>query len=362
MENCSTDLRQIVPVNFDVFVGMDVDKRSIALTSVDHLGLKKSVKMNYEADGVLSYIRARYPGRRVAFVYEAGPTGFGLHDSIVDAGFPCLVVSPASVPTARGKRVKTNRLDSIKLADLLCGGQLSGIRVPSQKYRDLRDLTQLRNTYVEQIRATKYRIKALLLKNGVSFPVAPASSQWSKRVILELRLLECGNAGRFKLDSLLDNLEWVNKQALKTQMALRKMLETDEELSESMGCLMSLPGISWIIASMTLARVGDWRELGHSSEMASFMGLVPAENSTGDDSNRGPITKTGDRRLRSMLIQGAWTAIRKDPELADFFKRVCDNHPRNTASRVAITAVARKLAVRMHCVLKERRAYQVKIV
>ena len=79
-------------------------------------------------------------------------------------------------------------------------------------------------------------------------------------------------------------------------MALRIMLEADEELSESMGFLMSLPCIGWIIASMTLARVGDWRELGHSSEMASFLGLVPSENSTGDGSNRGPITKTGDRR------------------------------------------------------------------
>jgi transposase len=321
MENCITS-RQIMPSNYDVFVGMDVDKRSIALTSVNHLGLKKSVKMNYEADGVLSYIQGRYPGRRVAFVYEAGPTGFGLYESIVDAGFPCLIVSPASVPTARGKRVKTNRLDSIKLADLLRGGQLSGIRVPSQKYRDLRDLTQLRNIYVEQVRATKYRIKGFLLKNGIAFPAAPASSQWSKRVILELRSLECGNAARFKIDSLLDNLEWAHKQALKTQLALRRMLEADEELSESMGFLMSLPGIGWIIASMTLARVGDWR------------------------------------RLRSMLIQGAWTAIRKDPELADFFRRVCDNHPRNIASKVAITAVARKLAVRMHCVLKERRSYE----
>ena len=51
--------------------------------------------------------------------------------------------------------------------------------------------------------------------------------------------------------------------------------------------------------------------------MSSFVGLVPCEDSTGDGSNRGSITKNGDKKLRSMLIQAAWAAIRVDPELSD---------------------------------------------
>ena len=60
--------------------------------------------------------------KRTAFVYEAGPTGFGLYDDISGEGYGCLVVTPSAVPTARGKRVRTNRLDSRKLAVQLRGG------------------------------------------------------------------------------------------------------------------------------------------------------------------------------------------------------------------------------------------------
>jgi len=227
-------------------------------------------------------------------------------------------------------------------------------------YRELRELTQLRNTFVDDIRASKYRIKALLLKNGLEYPEAPASGQWSRSVLERLRSLTCSPAVRFKLDRLVDQLEWSKTQALKTQVALRTMLASNEELAESMRYLMSIPGIGWIIASYALARIGDWRHLKRSEEMAGFFGLVPTENSTGDHEDRGSITKTGDKRLRSMLIQGAWVAVQKDPELREFYQRIVGNHPRNTGARIAIVAVARKMATRMHCVLKERREYEVR--
>jgi transposase len=225
-------------------------------------------------------------------------------------------------------------------------------------YRELRELTQLRNTFVDDIRAAKYRIKALLLRNGLEYPQGPRQSQWSGKILGQLRSLTCSPAVRFKLDRLLDQLDWSKSQALKTQSALRTMLASNEELSESMRYLMSIPGIGWIIASFALARIGDWRHLGRSEEMAGFFGLVPTENSTGDHEDRGSITKAGDPRLRCMMVQGAWMAIRKDAELRAFYERIVSNHPKNVASRVAIVAVARKMATRMHCVLRERREYQ----
>jgi len=356
----STIRPRIHPGDYDLFVGMDVDKRSIAITTRDHLDLGKSLMMPHDADLVLSYFHNRHAGKRVAFVYEAGPTGFGLHDAIVAEGHTCLVVAPQAVPTARGKRVRTNRLDSIKLAVQLRGGQLVGIHVPAGRYRELRELTALRNSQIDGIRATKCRIKALLLRNSLEFPKAPDSGQWSKRLTADLRGLNCTGAVRFKLDSLLDELAWQWGNVLKTQLALRTVLATDEEFWDSMRYLMSVSGVGWVVASHYLARVGDWRKLGRSDETSSFIGLVPSEDSTGDRADRGRITKGGDKKLRSLLIQAAWVAIRKDSELREFYDRVYRSHPRNVAARVAIVAVARKLAVRMHCVLWERREYEIK--
>ena len=165
---------------------------------------------------------------------------------------------------------------------------------------------------------------------------------------------------RFKLDSLLDELAWQWGNVLKTQLALRTVLATDEEFWDSLRYLMSVSGVGWVVASHYLARVGDWRKLGRSDETSSFIGLVPSEDSTGDRADRGRITKGGDKKLRSLLIQAASVAIRKDSELREFYDRVYRSHPRNVAARVAIVAVARKLAVRMHCVLWERREYEIK--
>src|SRR5712671_2030185 len=122
---------QIVPRNYDVFAGLDVDKKSMAVIFTDHQQLMQSLRLPYSAAQLLNYVRKRFPGQRLAFVYEAGPTGFGLYDELVAAGHPCLVVAPSMVPTAPGARVKTNRLDSKKISAALRGGELRSIHVPT---------------------------------------------------------------------------------------------------------------------------------------------------------------------------------------------------------------------------------------
>jgi transposase len=118
----------------------------MAVIFTDHQQLKQALRLPYSAAQLLSYVRKHFAAQRVAFVYEAGPTGFGLHDELVANGYPCLVVAPAMVPTAPGQRVKTNRLDARKLSESPRGGQLRSIHVPATRYRDLRHLVQLRDT------------------------------------------------------------------------------------------------------------------------------------------------------------------------------------------------------------------------
>jgi transposase len=349
-----------IPRDYDVFSGLDVDKRSISVTFTDHDRFLKSLRMPYSAEHLLNHVRKHFPNKKVAFVYEAGPTGYGLYDGIVAQGYPCLIAAPSMIPKAPGQRVKTNRLDSRSLSENLRGGQLKSIHVPSLLYRELRHLTQLRDVLVSELAGMKQRIKSLLLFEGIEFPPAPAGSQWSFLVKDKLRKLACSGTVRFKLDQLLDSLEFNEKQVLKAIREIRRFCQNDPELSQCMKRLMTIPGIGWIVASQLLARIGDWRELNNIRQLAGFLGLVPTEYSTGERTDRGSITRTGDERLRSKLIQAAWTAIRKDGELREFFRSVCRKHPRQIASRVAIVAVARKLSVRISVVLMKQRPYEVR--
>ena len=347
-----------IPRDYDIFGGLDVDKKSMAVTFRDHGTMRKSLKLPYSGRQLLNYTRKHFPDQRVAFVYEAGPTGFGLHDELTAAHYPCLVVSPSTVPTAPRPRVKTNRLDSNKLAEGLRGGQLRSIHVPATSYRELRHLVQLRDTQVAQLRATKCRIKSLLLYEGIPFPAA--NGKWSGQVLQELEALPCSRAVRFKLDQLIDAMQFHFQSAARIQKEIRHYCQNDLELRQSISFLVSLPGVGSITATHALARLGDWRQISNVRKIAGFLGLVSSEHSTGDKENRGEITRIGDSRLRNKLIQCAWTAIRKDPELRAFYRRIYQRQPKKVAARKAIVAVARKLTTRMYAVLKEQRPFVIR--
>ena len=140
-------------------------------------------------------------------------------------------------------------------------------------YRELRHLTQLRDTLVSEMVAMKQRIKSLLLFEGMEFPPAPAGSQWSFLVKAKLRKLPCSTSVRFKLDQLLDSLEFTEKQILKTTREIRRFCQSDPELSQCIKYLISIPGIGWIVASQLMARIGDWREIKNIRQLAGFSGV-----------------------------------------------------------------------------------------
>ena len=344
-----------IPRQYEIFSGLDVDKGSIGVTFTDHNQLLNSLRLPYSSAQLLNYVRKHFPQQRVAFVYEAGPTGFGLYDEITAAGHPCLVVAPSMVPSAPGKRVKTNRLDSKKLSEGLRGGQLRSIHVPARPYRELRHLVQLRDTHVQQLTATKCRIKALLLYEGIPYP--DPKGGWSAAVIAELRALPCTEAVRFKLDQLIGTLYFHFNSAAVVQKQIRRTCQADPELRQSIALLQSIPGIGWIVAAHLVARLGDWRQIENVRSIAGFLGLVSSEHSTGDKQNRGSITRAGDSRLRNKLIQSAWTTIKKDPELRAFYRSVYQRQPQKLAARKAIVAVARKLTTRIYAVLKQQRPF-----
>lgn len=348
--------RAFIPRHHDIFIGLDVDKASISLTCLDHEQMIKSLRMPYQAAGLLKFVGRQFPQKHIAFVYEAGPTGFGLHDDLTQAGYPCLVVSPSMVPQAAGNRIKTNRLDSQKLAESLRGGQLRSIHVPSQPYRQLRHLTQLRDTFVQQSRSTQCRIKALLLLEGLVFP----GTQWSQVTIAKLECLACSEAVHFKLIRLIQTLRFAQAQIKDTTKEILRFCRQDTEIKACLEYLNSIPGIGTATGTQLLARIGDWRNLRHVRQLASFLGLVASESSTGDSIRRGRITRSGDGRLRNKLIQAAWVAIRQDPELRAFYYRIHNRHAIPQASYKAIVAVARKLTTRIYAVLSEQRAYVVR--
>jgi transposase len=348
--------QKIQPNDHDLFVGMDTDKASIVVDYLSHEDKQRVVKMPNKPEQLVSTTRNLFPNQRPVFAYEAGPTGWGLYDHLTKEGYKCLVVAPSMIPVTPGSRVKTNRLDAQQIALRLRGGELKGIQVPSQPYRHLRHLVQLRDVLSQQMLSHKRRVRSLLLLESLPYP--SDGFAWSRKVMLSLRTMNIYSLLRFKLDQFLDQIEQSQSNLLKVQREIRRFCQEDVELSKNIQLLMTVPGLGWIVSSHLLARIGDPSFLQRSHQISSFIGLVCRESSTGNRVWRGRITRSGDPRLRSKLIQASWVAIKKDESLEEFYKTIYSRHPKDQAPKKAIVAVANKLCRRIVAVLKHQMPYR----
>jgi transposase len=339
---------------YDLLFPMDVDKKRIHAVIFNKQRAIQNITFPYDPSNLLHYVLRRFPGQRILFVYEAGPTGYGLYDYLKDHKQDCDVAVSSMIPKAPGQRVKTNRLDAYHLGIQLRTGELKIVNVPERKYRDLRHLVRLRVRYRKGIIATKCRLKSLYLFEGLQFP----EGKWTRKVIAEIGKIDSSSGVDFKAKQLLKDLEFYKLQEKKTRAEIRDFCRLDEELSRCIEYLMSLPGVGWIISSYFLAALGGWKHLESTKSSGGFFGLGPSEDSTGDQVKRGRITAIGDPVARKMMIQASWKAIKKDVELQNIYDRVFYRHHERIRKQKAIVAVARHLVCRMHAVLRDQRIYE----
>lgn len=343
--------------DYDTFIGIDTDKNSFSFTVINRNAVNKSAKIPSNPDMLYTYIEKNFDPKKTICAYEAGPTGFYLYDHLTLNSCDCVVTPPASIPKASNEKVKTNKIDSRKIAHCLAAGQIKPIRVPSIPYRELRHLTKTHENYADSLRVAKQRIKALLLYENLYPDIKDQDDNWSRSFVEALKTLSLPSILRHRMDTLLEDMAYHRDQIISNRECVKEFLKNHPDIEKNVRFLRSIPGIGLVTASAILGKIGDPSNLKNEREIAAFVGLVPVEYSTGDDVNKGPISGQGDRRLRSLLVEAAWIAIRYDTELGQFYYRIKNrNHPRGAAQK-AITAVARKLTQRIYRVLKDQREY-----
>ena len=343
--------------DYDTFIGIDTDKKSYVFSVENHNTMSRAKKIPANPEHLHNYIQNNFKNKRVICGYEAGPTGFNLHDYLTDKGIPCLVIFPLSIPKAPNEKVKNNQIDSKKITKEIKNGKITFCRVPQGAYRELRYLIKTRENYAYSRKTAKQRIKALLLYANLYPLIKEDNIKWSSYYIKKLKQIECPLGVRTSLDMLLDDLEYARQKTLLILRRLKTFCKNIPEINKNMGYLESVPGVGFITSVTFLGRIGDPAYLKNEREVGSFAGIVPRENSTGDKINKGGITHLGNKTLRFLLIESAWVAIRKDNQLSQCYYRIKKKNNPKIASKVAITAVARKLTVRMAKVLKDQRNY-----
>jgi len=345
------------PQNFDIFIGIDVSKTKFTFTMTDHAQLKRSKTIPADPINLTNYIKKYFSNKKIICSYEAGPTGYDLYDHLSKAGFPCIIVSPAAIPKPPNQTVKNDRIDSLKLSELLKDGKLKSIRVPSGIYREFRHLTKTRELHAKLQRATKLRVKSLLLFESLYQHIHQEFSSWSNNYIRTLEHIPCSDAARQRLNFLLVDLRHSRSQLSSATKTLRTFIKQNSLLNQHMNFLQSIDGIGFVTAATLLGKSGDPLLLNHQRELSAFIGLTPGEHSTGLSLKQGPLSPFVDRYLRSLFVEAAWIAIKKNTRLRQFYHRIKQRHHPKIAAKKAIVAVARKLSLYAYTVLKEQRPF-----
>lgn len=341
-------------VGFDLFFPMDVDKKRIEVCVMDREKVIKSTGLPYDPVNLLNFARKHFPDRKGLFVYEAGPTGYGLYDYLTEEGESCAVAVPSMIPKAPGQRVKTNHLDAYNLGVQLKTGELKGLNVPEKKYRDLRHLTRLRLKNRKRLVATKSALKGLFLFEGIPFP----EGCWTSKLISKISEQQSRPEVEYKIHKFIEDLRYFSTQELSVRRELRRYCRADEELRACIEYLRSIRGIGWIVSTYILGALGGHKHLAGAKSTCGFFGLGTREHSTGEKTRRGGITAIGDPEARKMVIQASWKSYNKDAELKAIYDGIYYRNPPNIRRQKAIVAVGRAIVCRIHAVLRDQRFFE----
>lgn len=285
------------------FAGLDVHARATAAAAV-RLGSGEvfRARLGGGSAETIEWLRS-LPGP-VRAVYEAGPTGFGLARAARAAGIEMVVCAPGAIPRQPGDRVKTDPRDALKLARLHAAGQLRPVVVPALELEALRDLVRAREDLRGDLMAARHRISKLLLRRGLMW--AGPGDTWSERHL--------GWLSRVRLEEPLADVVLGEYLAChEVLLARRDRLDaliaeqaTRHPWAPTVARLRCLRGVDTLTAVGLVAEIGDIAAFAHPKQLASYVGLVPSEQSSGERRRQGTITKAGSGHARRLLIEAAW--------------------------------------------------------
>jgi transposase len=275
----------------------------------------------------------------VRAAYEAGPTGFGLARALIARGVGCVVAAPGKIERPAQDRVKTDRRDAERLVRLLMIGGLVAVRVPSGEEESLRDLVRAREDVRGDLMRARHRLGKMLLRHDIRFD--DTTSRWGQRHRAWLAKLDLGQPGAQA--TLTDYVGAIDALVLRREMLEAKIAELvpDSPYAQTVARLRCLRGIDTLSAVGLAVEIGDFHRFQRAGQLMSYLGLVPAEHSTGGTRRQGHITKTGPSHSRRLLIEAAWH-YRRPPRLGTTLER------RQDSQDPLVIAIAWKAQQRLH--------------
>ena len=291
--------------------GLDVHSATIVISKAPRLGPPEYVKtIPNNTKAIKAFFKPELEkGAIIHTVYEAGGCGYALDHLLKKLGIHNVVCAPSKIVRARGSKIKNDKVDANLLARLLRSEVLFGhkelhhVFVPEVMDEAIREYCRRRDTLQSEVKKVKNQILSLLRRHGAQYDKTKSNwtithRSWLATVDLGFWLI------RQTLDEYIEDLSRLEKrvaEADKTLIKLRGMWRK-AVIAQAISCLR---GFSDLTSIALVAEIGSFARFEKAPDLMAYIGLTPSEFSSGNNVTRGRITKTGNKKVRTICIEAA---------------------------------------------------------
>jgi transposase len=331
------------------YVGIDYHKKYSHVTAINNEGkVIRSNRLENKPEVFREFFK-RMEGPSEA-VLEASRTWGVMYDLLAELDGVELVelAHPQKVRAIAEAKIKTDKIDSHILAQLLRADLIPAAYIPGKRTRSYKEMLRQRVFLVRMRTRLKNRIHVLLDRLHIPFP--SVTDIFGKRGTTYLRKLNLPGVDGEILREDLELLEVFNKLVKEAEQEIASLLGDDPQVK----LLRTIPGLGPILAAVVAMEIDQIERFIGPSKLASYAGLVPSTYASGGRIFHGKLLPMSNKWLRWALVEAAWGSIRTSPYCRIFF----ENHKRRKGPHTAAIALARRLSEIIWHVLTEKRAYE----
>ena len=360
-----------------IYLGLDVHKDSITIAVLpEHAKTPTRLdRLPNELPKLKRWLARVAKDGELRACYEASGAGYVLHRALVEWGYACDVIAPSLIPKRPGVQRKHDKRDAADLARLYRAGELTAVRIPSEAEERVRDVVRCRETFQREILKSRHYLLKFLARRGFVFR---EGTNWCTPHLTWLQHLTTDGSPLNPRDRMVYReyhallmYKLQRRDALDQEIAGLAELPTLAPMVRRLQCFR---GISLHSAMVLATEIVDWRRFEHARQLACYLGLVSREDSSGDRTRLGSITKAGNSHCRHVLVQAAWSYRHRPQTSVELARRQQGQppavithawkaqqrlHKRYThlayrkESRIAVVAVARELVGFLWAVMRD---------
>lgn len=333
------------------YAGIDYHKRYSVVCIIDETGeILQEERIEHGFPERFQMLLGKHTPIEVAF--ESTMNWCWLHEILegVHGIARIVMANPLHVRLIAAAQVKTDKIDSRKLAKLLRAGLLPPSHIPDRATRQRKEVLRQRTFFVRMRTKMRNRIHRLLgRQHGLTMP--QVTDLFGKKGRAAMEKLVLGAPDDMLLRQQLDMLDFLAVRIRE----LEKQIAADSHNDEDVKLLASIPGLGPILGNVIATEIDGIARFDGSEFLCAYAGLIPSTSSSGDKTHHGRLVPGCNKWLRWALVEAAWVAVGCSAYFGGFYRH---HRARGKKANTAIMIVARRMCQIIYRILKERRPYE----